>query len=146
MARLFIDRRDRDDFRRLTAFFDDLPGGPGCAECTPACDVLETADTVEILMDLPGILPEATKILFSRGNVVIAGQKMPPPCANGEAAFHLAERSFGRFARVIRLAGAVDAGRASATLSAGELRIVLPRIAERRGRDIPIPVTTSENR
>jgi HSP20 family molecular chaperone IbpA len=41
---------------------------------------------------------------------------------------------------VLRLAGALDAGRAHATLTAGELHVVLPRIEERRGREVPIPV------
>jgi HSP20 family molecular chaperone IbpA len=56
-------------------------------------------------------------------------------------AFHLAERTFGRFARAITLSGAFDAGRATASLAGGELRVVLPRIEERRGRDIAIEVT-----
>jgi HSP20 family molecular chaperone IbpA len=43
---------------------------------------------------------------------------------------------------VIRLAGAIDAGRARATLTAGELRIEFPRIEERRGRQIRIPLGT----
>ena len=42
---------------------------------------------------------------------------------------HVAERAFGRFGRAIRISGAVDVGRARATLRHGELRVVLPRIA-----------------
>ena len=45
--------------------------------------------------------------------------------------------------RAVRLTGAFDAGKATATLSAGELRVILPRIEERRGRDIRIPVNTA---
>ena len=45
--------------------------------------------------------------------------------------------------RAIRLTGAFDAGKATATLSAGELRVMLPRIEERRGGDIRIPVNTA---
>jgi HSP20 family protein len=140
MARLFADRRDLEELRRLAHLFDEPPGGHAPAECAPACDVVETAETIEIVMDLPGVPQDAVKIVVTRGTVVIAGRKLPPVCAHGEAAFHLAERSFGRFVRVIRLAGALDSGRASATLAAGELRVVLPRIAERRGRDIPIAI------
>jgi HSP20 family protein len=78
--------------------------------------------------------------VFSQGTLVVAGRKVPASCAHREAAFHLAERGFGRFVRAVRLSGAVDAGRAQASLSDGELRIVLPRIQERRGRDIRIDV------
>lgn len=63
-----------------------------------------------------------------------------PACEHRGAAFHLAERTFGRFARAIRLTGAFDAGASRATLTVGELRVVLPRIQERRGGEIRIAV------
>ena len=66
---------------------------------------------------------------------------IPASCRHREAAFHLAERGFGRFIRAVRLAGAFDAGNARASLTAGELRIFLPRIDDRRGREIRIDVT-----
>ena len=52
----------------------------------------------------------------------------------------MAERAFGRFARALSVEGAFDAGRATASLVNGELRVVLPRIADRRGHQIRIPV------
>jgi HSP20 family protein len=106
-------------------------------------DVLETTEGIEILMDLPGVSASGLRLFFSQGTLVIAGQKRPAACAHGEAAFHLAERSFGRFARAVRLNGAFDAGRAAATLQGGELRIRLPRIDERRGGDIRIEIIQS---
>jgi HSP20 family protein len=104
-------------------------------------DVVETAEGIAVVLDLPGVAAAAIRVVFTQGTLVVAGRKLPPPCAHREAAFHLAERSFGRFARAIRLAGAVDAGRAAAVLAGGELTITLPRIEERRGRDIQIPVS-----
>lgn len=52
----------------------------------------------------------------------------------------MAERTFGRFARAVSVEGAFDAGHATAALVHGELRGVLPRIADRRGRQIRIPI------
>ena len=133
-----------DELRRL---LDDLDaearssGVPG--ECTPPFDVMESAAAFEIVMDLPGVEHDGLHVAFSRGTLLIAGVKRASVCSHSDAAFHLAERSFGRFARAVRLAGAVDAGRATAALSAGELRIVVPRIAERRGGQITIPVEIS---
>ena len=109
-------------------------------ECAPPMDVLETAEAVEIVIDLPGVTVADLRILFSHGTLIVAGRKLPGPCGHREAAFHLAERSFGRFTRAVRLSGAFDAGRASASLNGGELRLTLPRIEERRGRDIRIPI------
>ncbi len=56
------------------------------------------------------------------------------------ARFHLAERSYGRFARAVRIGGAFDASRATAHASAGQLRVILPRIEERRGQVVVIAV------
>jgi HSP20 family protein len=141
VARSFMDRRELgEDARRLLDELDVDRRAGAAGECSPPVDVIETPSTVEILMDLPGVAPDAVQVVFSRGTLIVAGRKLPPGCSHRDAAFHLAERAFGRFARLVRLAGAVDAGRARASLSGGELRIVVPRIAERRGHDIRIDV------
>ena len=110
-------------------------------ECTPPLDVLETDAAVQILLDLPGVDPTQIDIVFSSNVVLISGEKAPAAPGHSDAAFHIAERSFGRFARAIGLEGAFDAGKASATLRDGELRVVLPRVDERRGARIQIPIT-----
>lgn len=111
------------------------------AECTPPLDILETDQGLEILVDLPAVHANQVEVAFSGNVLLIAGRKQPAACEHREAGFHLAERTFGRFARAIELEGAYDAGRATATLSHGELRVFLPRIDERRGGRITIPVT-----
>jgi HSP20 family molecular chaperone IbpA len=59
-------------------------------------------------------------VLFRNGVVIVAGEKAAVPTVP-EAAYHLVERDFGRFARAVRLTGAFDVRRASATLRSGEL-------------------------
>ena len=141
MARISRERREfGDEMRRVLDQLEAKRGPGAAAECSPAVDIIETASTVEVLMDVPGVPREALQVVFARGALVIAGQKLPPACEHRDAAFHLAERAFGRFARVVRLSGALDAGRARAFLTGGELRVVVPRIAERRGHDIRIEV------
>jgi hypothetical protein len=44
------------------------------------------------------------------------------------------------------LTGAFDVSRASASLTGGELTIVLPRLAERRGKSHIIPLTNGDGR
>lgn len=109
-------------------------------ECTPAVDVYETDERIEIAMDLPGVDPQSVRVVIKGAAVLIAGEK-PPRRGRGEATFHLVERGFGRFARLVRLTVACDAGRAAARLTNGELRISLPKIVERRGRAMRVPVT-----
>ena len=144
VARIYFERRELpDDLQRLFDVIWDAPGSerPASAgECSPPLDLIETETGIEIVADLPGIPAEAIQIVCARNVVMIAGQKTPAACGHAEAAFHLAERTFGRFARALRLEGAFDAGRADAALVAGELRITIPRIDDRRGREIRIPI------
>jgi HSP20 family protein len=104
-------------------------------------DVVETADAIEVTLDVPGAVESSLKVAFSQNLLMISGEKRPAQCQHDRAAFHLAERSFGRFARGVRLTGAFDTSRATAVLRAGELRVILPRIAERRGFELVIRVT-----
>jgi HSP20 family molecular chaperone IbpA len=136
MARVYVERRELpDDLRRL------LEAGAAAVEYTPPIDVVESDTGIEILLDLPGVRASQIDVVFSRNVLLISGDKIPAAHDLDDAAFHIAERSFGRFARAIGLEGAFDAARTSATLVNGELRIVLPRLKERRGAKIRIPVT-----
>jgi HSP20 family protein len=136
MARVFVERRELpDDLRRLLE-----AGGTAAAEFTPPIDVVEGETAIQILLDLPGVDPQGVDVVFSRNVLLISGEKTPIACDQDEATFHIAERAFGRFARAIGLEGAFDAGKATATLTNGELRVVLPRVHERRGSKIRIPV------
>lgn len=133
-----------DELRRLSAGIE-MASFPGAAagECSPPIDVVETATAVEVILDVPGVAADDVQVIFARNTLVVAGRKRAGNCLHGqhgEAAFHLAERTFGRFARAVQLNGAFDAGKADAELAAGELRITLPRLEERRGREIRIPI------
>lgn len=131
-----------DDARRLLTELDrDVPGvSTLSAECRPPIDVFETADAIEIIVDVPGVAPESVRVALRRNAVLVVGAKVSTP-DNTSARYHLAERSSGRFARAVRFPGAIDAAHARATVSAGELRIVLPRLTDRRGSVLTIPVT-----
>ena len=106
-------------------------------ECTPPIDVYETDATLEISVDLPGVDPGSVRVVVKGSVVLIAGDKAPRR-GRGDSSFHLVERGFGRFARTVRYTTACDTARAQAVLEKGELRISLPKVADRRGRTIPI--------
>jgi len=113
-------------------------------ECAPAIDVFETDEHFEITMDLPGVDESAVRVIVKGNAVLIAGEKAPRR-GRGDSSFHLVERGYGRFARTIRLIGACDAGHARATLLQGELRLIIPKIADRRGQTIHVAVTRGES-
>ena len=130
-----------DEVRRLFERLTNAEQRSASAECTPPLDVFDTADGIEVVVDLPGVPADRIQVVLSRNTLVVMGEKAPAGCGHQrEAEFHVAERAFGRFVRGIRLTGAFDVGRGAASLNDGELRITLPRIEERRGRERRIPV------
>ena len=117
------------------------PGAAG--ECTPPLDVIETAAGIEIVLDVPGVSRVGhPTIMFSRH----AARR------RAQAAGVLRARASGvsprrahlrRFARAVRRRRRVRRGpRDAPRCTAGELRIVLPRLDERRGREIRIPINS----
>jgi len=148
LQRLLVTSESRDLADELSRLFDDIARSLGrhvpAGETMPALDVVESDAAVEIHVDLPGVEAKALRVLIKNGVVFVAGEKLPHDARErAESNFHLVERGFGRFARVVRLTGAFDAGRARATLQDGELRIEIPKIDERRGREIPVTVIPS---
>jgi HSP20 family protein len=135
MPRVYVERRELPgDLLRL------LETRSAAAECTPPLDVVETESSIELLLDVPGVQVGEIEIVFAQNVVLITGTKAATLCEDREAGFHIAERAFGRFARAVSLEGAYDTARASATLRDGELRVVLPRLDDRRSRQIRIPI------
>jgi HSP20 family protein len=125
--------RNRPDKRQLVA-----------GECMPVVDVFETDRAVEVVLDLPGVPPEAIRILFKSGVLLIVGEKERPDLSRrGPASFHLVERDFGRFARAVRINAAIDGSQVRARLVNGELRVILPRIADRRGAGLMVPIDST---
>jgi HSP20 family protein len=108
-------------------------------ECAPALDVYETDDTLEITVDLPGVDASAIRVIAKGDSVLVAGEKTARRTRT-ESSFHLVERGYGRFARVVRLGRACDTARARATLVGGELRVSIPKMTDRRGRPVTIAV------
>jgi len=129
-----------DEIRRVFVELGRTFGDESLAgECSPAVDVLETDDTLELTVDVPGVDAAAVRVLMKADAVLVAGEKTARR-GRRESSFHLVERDFGRFARTVCLGRACDAGNARATLANGELRISIPKIADRRGKAIQIPV------
>ena len=129
----------RRAFDELDRQFGSRAGG----EYMPPVDVFESAQGITIVVDLPGVAAASVRAIVKDSAVIVIGDKPAASCGCDTAQFHIAERSFGRFARGVRLHGAFDASRARATLASGELRITVPRIEERRGQEITIPIDAS---
>lgn len=126
--------------RLLTEIDGEHPAAStATADCRPALDVIETATSIDVLLDIPGVPPDMVRIVVKRNTLLVVGAK-PSVFDPMRTRLHIAERAYGRFARVVRLHGAFDAARARAVVRDGQLRISLPVLAERRGGVLVIPV------
>lgn len=133
-----------DDANRLLDEIDRGRHGTAsaAADCRPPLDVVETTNSVEVIVDVPGLSASSLRVAMRHSTLLIVGSKPAAPF-EPRAHYHLAERSYGRFARAVRLTGAFDLGRARAVVASGQLRVVLPLIEERRGQLLTIPVEPS---
>ncbi len=130
-----------EELRRIYAELGRLAGSSGLTgECSPPLDVYETDDTVEIVIDVPGVDLSAVRVVAKGDAVLIAGEKTPRR-GRGDSSFHLVERGYGRFARAVRLVRACDTARARASVARGELRVSLPKVKDRRGHAVPIAIS-----
>jgi HSP20 family protein len=91
----------------------------------PQVDVLLGDDppALTVLVELPGVDPEAVKLIATPRALVVAGERRRP--TNGGHHEQL-EIEYGPFQRKVVLLRDVDPERATATYERGILRIVLP--------------------
>jgi HSP20 family protein len=113
-------------------------------ECIPPVDVLESHDTVQVVVDVPGVSLEAIRIAIVQNVVIVVGEKDRTAPTRTPVSAHLIERDFGRFVRVVPLPTVVDAARATATLAHGELRITMATLTDRLGRVYSVPIERGE--
>ena len=126
---------------RLADF--DRPS-PGEGEWIPGVDVYECRGRLVIAAEVPGIAAESIKVTFRDRHLVISGERRERRPTATAASFHCMERPQGRFTRIILIDVAVDIREAEAAVKGGVLTVTIPRVKDRRGREIIIPVQQEE--
>ena len=92
----------------------------------PQCDCYRTDDppALHLVLELPGVDPDAVRIVGDGTALVVSGIRERPHPAG--ARYHQVEIEYGLFERRIELAEDVDADGATATYEAGMLRLEVP--------------------
>jgi HSP20 family protein len=106
---------------------------------TPAVDILEKEDRIEILSDLPGFRAEDVEVTVEDGVLTIRGERKFEEASEGET-YHKVERSYGLFERTFTLPNSVDMGKIAARFADGEMRVVLPKREETKPRSVKVKV------
>jgi HSP20 family protein len=106
---------------------------PDAAHWRPAVDVVETPETVQVLVEVPGIGIDDLRVEVAGKTVLVAGTKAPSPPAE-KARYHRLERGQGGFERAVDLVGPVNTHEGVARLRGGLLTVEFPKIREKRER------------
>lgn len=129
----------------INRLFDNLldldAGAKASGSWIPIADIVENDDALVVTVELPGVASSDLLISTHGGDVILTGEKSRPQIG-GSVRAHVAERAYGRFRRVIHLGVPVNTHRAEAVLSEGTLRIRFPKVPNRRGEEVAIPVAT----
>jgi HSP20 family molecular chaperone IbpA len=117
---------------------------PADGDWLPGVDVYACRGNLVTAPAVPGIAADSLRVRFHDRHLVITGERRerrPPASA---ASFHCMERPQGRFTRIILIDVAIDIQLAEAQVGGGVLTVTIPRVKDRRGREIIIPVRREE--
>jgi HSP20 family protein len=134
----FLQKEVEQIFARIGVLNRDEHIGTG--EWSPPIDVFESKDHLTIVVEVPGLAPDSLSVVCRNRQIVVSGERRHECPADVAAGFLCLERPYGRFARAIPLSQAVDVAHAEAHLGQGLLTISIPRLKERRSREVVIPV------
>lgn len=141
-------KRVKERTARLFAALEesmDTESSLGFDSFTPSMDIYECKDRVNAILELPGIEAEDIEVSIASDSVFVEGEKKHSGHRSSSTSSHYCcERMYGRFRRRIPLRWAIDVKGITATLKNGNLKIVLPKLADRRGKAIKIPVVSEE--
>ena len=126
------------DLRSVEDEFDKIAGRAFSRDTwVPALDVRESQDRFDVTVDLPGLDPDDVNVTFEDGMLSISGKREFSAEDRGET-WHRIERSFGPFARSMRLPQTADTERIEATFEKGVLTVSVPKTEQAKPRTIEV--------
>ncbi|GAA0357850.1 hypothetical protein GCM10009092_22570 [Bowmanella denitrificans] len=109
-------------------FFKDWPEAGAAKWLRPAVDVAETKEGLEIKVDLPDMNREDIQLELHGDQLLIQGQREFKKEQKEDKGYHLMERSYGSFRRVIPLPFSLsDNSDVKASYEKGVLTVMLPK-------------------
>jgi HSP20 family protein len=111
----------------------------------PQVDAYRTSDPPQltIVVELPGIDPNAVHVVVDDHKLVIAGER-PRPKVDGPM-WQQMEIEYGPFQRAVALPEDVDPAQATADYEHGLLRIVMPVVKRPTSGPVKVPIDVRSN-
>ncbi|HWC71747.1 MAG TPA: Hsp20/alpha crystallin family protein [Actinomycetota bacterium] len=125
------------DLKGAEAEFDRMVGQAFSKNAwVPALDIRETEDRFDVTVDLPGMSSDDVEVTFEDGILTVRGQREFSRETEGQ--YHRIERSYGSFARSVRLPRVADSERIEASFDNGVLTVLVPKREEAKARTIEV--------
>jgi HSP20 family protein len=115
-------------------------GEPGLERSiwSPAIEVRERNNNLEICAELPGMTKDDVKVELTEEGIILEGEKRREQ-EHEEGGVHRSERSYGHFYRLIPLPVGAESEKAKAEFKNGVLTVQVPMTEQKRkGKQIPI--------
>ena len=110
----------------------------------PPVDVCETSNAICVRIELPGVSAGQIKIGLTSSQLRIYGEKKKRSARQRIVSHLCSERTYGLFNRVVPLRWTISVKAATAELDKGVLLIHLPKIKDRRGSEVRVPIADKE--
>ena len=136
---------------RMNRLFRDSYGPEGreesltTASFAPPVDVYEDEHTVTLKIEVPGIDENDIDVRVENNILTVHGERKFEK-EEKEENFRRVERQYGSFTRTFTLPSTVDSENVSAGYDKGILKIVLPKKAEAKPKQIKVNVGTSKEK
>lgn len=131
-------RKEMDNL--LNRFFGRSTFGEAFGEeWSPTMDVSETANSIVVKAELPGLEAKDIDVSISSDVLTIKGERKKEKEEEGEH-YHYSERYYGSFQRSFRLPSTIQADKIEASFEKGVLKITLPKTEEAKKKEIKIEV------
>ncbi|NKB23471.1 MAG: Hsp20 family protein [Kiritimatiellae bacterium] len=105
----------------------------------PRIDMAETDKEIQLTAELPGIDEKEIEVHLEDDLLTISGEKKEE---HKDENYHISERSYGKFERVITLPADVDKDHVKAQFKKGVLNIAIPKTAKAQSSRKKIDITT----
>ena len=112
------------------------------AAWVPPVDILEQADGIRIIAEIPGVNPSDVKISVEDNVLTLQGAKQQVAEEQTERV-HRYERTYGAFERSFTLPPTVDTSNIKAAYENGVLTITMPKVEKAKPRQIQVEVAKS---
>ncbi len=134
--------RSNDALTHFVRHKDENPQEQSSIEPLPrwgliVSEVEETDGEILVRVEVPGLTKDDVQVVIEGNRLSLSGEKRFQRESH-DSTYHIMERAYGSFQRVIPLPGNVDADKAKASCADGVLTVRLPKSGGNNAKTVPV--------